>query len=323
MAMDNTGGNSRREIRFSNQRTVYGDTLVELGKENKNIVVLEADLGKSTMTYKFQQEFPERYFEMGIAEANMISFAAGLALTGKIPFANSFAVFASGRPFDQIRQSICTGNLNVKIIGSSAGLSDFGDGATHQSVEDIAIMRAIPNMTVISPCDAIEMKKVVRAIVDYNGPVYVRVIRNDMPEIFPEDQEFKIGKPYVLREGKDVTIFATGMMVSMALKAADTLEKEGVSARVVNVSTLKPLDEEAVIDLAAGMKGVVTAEEHSIIGGLASAITFALRGRAIPTEAVAIEDVFGQSAHSYEELLVYYKLTDRDIADKVRKLLNK
>jgi transketolase len=323
MAMDNAGDNIGQEIKFSNQRKIYGETLIELGKENKDIVVLEADLGKSTMTYGFQQEFPERYFEMGIAEANMISFAAGLSLTGKIPFANTFAVFASGRPFDQIRQSICTGGLNVKIIGSSAGLSDFGDGATHQSVEDIAIMRAIPNMTVIAPCDAIEMKKVTRAITEYDGPVYVRIIRNDMPEIFPEDQEFKIGKPYILKEGKDITIFAIGIMVSMALKAAETLEKEGVSVRVVNVSTLKPLDEGAVIDLAAGMKGVVTAEEHSFIGGLASAITYALRGKAVPIEVVAIQDEFGQSAHSYEELLKHYALTDQDIADKVRKILNK
>ena len=323
MAMDNAGGNSGREIKFSNQRTVYGKTLIELGKENKDIVVLEADLGKSTMTSGFQQEFPERYFEMGIAEANMISFAAGLSLTGKIPFANTFAVFASGRPFDQIRQSICTGKLNVKIIGSSAGVSDFGDGATHQSVEDIAIMRSIPNMTVIAPCDAIEMKKVTRAITEYDGPVYVRIIRNDMPEVFPEDQEFKIGKPYVLKEGKDITIFAIGIMVSNALKAAEALEKEGISARVVNVSTLKPLDEEAVIGLAAGMKGIVTAEEHSCIGGLASAITYALRGIAVPIEVVAINDEFGQSAHTYEELLEHYKLTDRDIAEKVRRILNK
>lgn len=323
MAMDNAGGNSAQNVKFSNQRKVYGETLLELGKENKNIVVLEADLGKSTMTYMFQQEFPERYFEMGIAEANMISFAAGLSLTGKIAFANTFAVFASGRPYDQIRQSICTGKLNVKIIGSSAGLSDFGDGATHQSVEDIAIMRAIPNMTVIAPCDAIEMRKVTRAITDYDGPVYVRTLRNDMPEIFPEDQEFKIGKPYVLKEGKDITIFAIGSMVSMALKAAETLEKEGVSARVVNVSTLKPLDEDAIIDLAAGMKGVVTAEEHSCIGGLASAITYALRGKAVPIEVVAIQDVFGQSAYNYDELLEHYALTDNDIVEKVRKILNK
>lgn len=323
MAMDKIESNNGQDIKLSNQRKVYGDTLIELGNENKDIVVLEADLGKSTMTYKFQQEFPERYFEMGIAEANMMSFAAGLSLTGKIPFANTFAVFASGRPYDQIRQSISIGKLNVKIIGSSAGLSDFGDGATHQSVEDIAIMRAIPNMTVIAPCDAIETMKVTRAIAEYDGPVYVRIIRNDMPEIFPEDQEFKIGKPYVLREGKDITIFAIGIMVSMALKAAETLEKEGVWVRVVNVSTLKPLDEGAIIDLAAGMKGIVTAEEHSCIGGLASAITYILRGKAVPIEVVAIQDEFGQSAYSYDELLIHYGLTDNDIVKKVKSILSK
>lgn len=321
MAMNNAQNNIKSAVKLSNQRQVYGKTLIELGKENKDIVVLEADLGKSTMTHAFQQEFPERYFEMGIAEANMISFAAGLSLTGKIPYANSFAVFAAGRPFDQIRQSIATANLNVKIVGSSAGLSDFGDGATHQSVEDIAIMRAIPNMTVIAPCDAIETKKVTRAIAEYDGPVYVRVIRNDLPEIFPEDQEFKIGKPYVIRDGKDITVFAIGIMVSMALKAAETLEKEGISIRVVNVSTLKPIDEKAIVNLAAGMKGVVTAEEHSYIGGLAGAITYILRGKAIPIEVVAIQDEFGQSAYNHDELLVHYGLTDNDIMEKVRKIL--
>lgn len=322
MAMDNKT-NNRQDVKLSNQRKVYGDTLIELGKENKDIVVLEADLGKSTMTYGFQQEFPERYFEMGIAEANMISFAAGLSLTGKIPYANSFAVFASGRAFDQIRQSICTARLNVKIVGSSAGLSDFGDGATHQSVEDIAIMRAIPEMTVIAPCDGVETEKVTRAIAEYDGPVYVRICRNDMPEVFPKDQEFKIGKPNIIRDGKDITIFAIGIMVSMALKAAETLEKEGISVRVVNVSTLKPLDEKAIIDLAAGMKGIVTAEEHSCIGGLASVITYILRGGAVPIEVVAIEDEFGQSAYSHDELLLHYGLTDNDIVKKVKKILGR
>jgi transketolase len=323
MAMDNRESNIKQEVKLSNQRKAYGDTLIELGKENKDIVVLEADLGKSTMTYAFQQEFPDRYFEMGIAEANMISFAAGLSLTGKIPYTNSFAVFASGRAFDQIRQSVCTANLNVKIVGSSAGLSDFGDGATHQSVEDIAIMRAIPNMTVIAPCDAIETEKVTRAIAEYDGPVYVRIIRSDTPDVFPRDQEFKIGKPYVIKDGKDITVFAIGVMVSMALKAAETLEKEGVSVRVVNVSTLKPIDEKAIIDLAAGMKGIVTAEEHSCIGGLASTITYILRGGAVPIEVVAIQDEFGQSAYTHDELLVHYGLTDNDIVEKVRKILGR
>jgi len=304
-----------------NQRRVYGETLVKLGRENEKIVVVEADLGKSTMTYLFQQEFPERYFEMGISEANMTSFAAGLALTDKIAFTNSFAVFSAGRPYDQIRQGICIGKLNVKIMGTSAGLSDFGDGATHQSVEDIVIMRAIPNLTVIVPSDGIETEKVIKAAVEYKGPVYIRINRNDMPDVFPEDEDFVIGKLYKLREGKDVVIFVTGIMVSKALNAAEKLEKEGISVRVVNVSTLKPLDEDAVKELAKGMKGVVTAEEHSYIGGLASAITYALRGSALPVEVVAINDQFGQSSHDYEELLEHYGLTEENIINKVKSLI--
>ena len=307
-------------MRMQNQRRVYGETLVELGRENKNIVVLEADLSKSTMTCFFEQEFPERFFEMGIAEANMISFAVGLSLTGKIAFANSFAVFSTGRPFDQIRQGVAIGKMNVKIIGSSAGLSDFGDGATHQSVEDIAIMRAIPNMTVISPCDAIETKKVVRFAAEYNGPVYIRVSRNDVPDIFPEDARFVIGKPVVLREGKDITVFATGTMVYEALIAADRLSGLGISVRVVNVSTLKPLDEESIIRLSEDVKGIITVEEHSIIGGLASAVTYALRGKGIPIKTIGINDEFGQSANTYDELLVHYGLTADNIIENAKAL---
>ncbi len=306
-----------------NQRRAYGETLVELGRKDKNIVVLEADLGKSTMSYMFQQEFPERYFEMGIAEQNMASFAAGLALAGKTAFINSFAVFASGRTFDQIRQSICIGKLNVKIIGSSCGLSDFGDGATHQAVEDIAIMRAIPNMTVIAPADAIETKKAVEAAAAYKGPVYIRLNRNDMPDLFPENHEFEIGKPVLLKDGTDITVFAHGIMVSKALEAADMLKAEGISLRVVNVSTLKPLDEAAIKGYATGMKGVITAEEHSVIGGLAEITAFILRGSGLPLEAVAIQDRFGQSAHSYDELLAYYGLTSAAIANAARRLTGK
>jgi transketolase len=307
-------------MRMQNQRRVYGETLVELGRENKNIVVLDADLSKSTMSCLFEQEFPERFFEMGIAEANMISFAVGLSLTGKIAFANSFAVFSTGRPFDQIRQGVAIGKMNVKIIGSSAGLSDFGDGATHQSVEDIAIMRAIPNMTVISPCDAIETKKVVRFAAEYNGPVYIRVSRNDVPDIFPEDARFVIGKPVVLREGKDITVFATGTMVYEALIAADRLSGLGISVRVVNVSTLKPLDEESIIRLSEDVKGIITVEEHSIIGGLASAVTYALRGKGIPIKTIGINDEFGQSANTYDELLVHYGLTADNIVENAKAL---
>ena len=306
---------------MQNCRKVYGETLVELGRKNERIVALDADLSKSTMTRFFEQEFPERFFEMGIGEQNMIGTAAGLAMSGKIAFANSFSVFAAGRPYDQIRVSVCIGKVNVKIIGSSCGISDFGDGATHQSIEDVAIMRALPNMTVLAPVDGIETRKMIRAIAEYDGPVYVRINRNEMPDVFGEDEEFKIGKPYVIRKGKDVTVFAHGYMVFKALMAAEALEKEGISLRVVNVSTLKPIDEGAIKELAGGVKGIVTAEEHSIIGGLASAITFILRGRAVPIEVIAIKDCFGQSALSYEQLLEHYGLTDTAIIKAVRKIL--
>jgi len=305
-----------------NQRSVYGQTLVEIGKDDKRIVVLEADLGKSTMTWLFQKEFPERYFEMGIAEANMASFAAGLALNGRVVFINSFAVFVTGRAYDQIRQSISIGKLNVKIVGSSCGLSDFGDGATHQSIEDVAIMRAIPNMTVIAPADGIETKKALKAIIEYDGPVYIRINRNDMPDIISEDIEFAIGKPYIVRDGSDVVLFAYGMMVSKALNAAQTLINEGISVRVVNVSTLKPVDEEIIKQMCVGVKGIVTAEEHSIIGGLASIVTYIMRGAGIPIEVVGINDAFGQSADSHNELLEFYSLTEKDIISAVRKTLS-
>ena len=308
-------------MNMRNCRTVYGETLVELGRENERIVVLEADLSKTTMTKLFEKEFPGRFFEMGIGEQNMISTAAGLALSGKIAFANSFAVFATGRPYDQIRVSVCIGKLNVKIVGSSCGLSDFGDGATHQGIEDIAIMRAIPNMTILSPADGIETKKMTRAAADYEGPVYMRILRNDVPDVTDEKQEFRIGKPSVIREGTDVTVFAHGYMIYKSLKAAEALEREGVSLRIVNVSTLKPIDEKAVKELASGVKGVVTVEEHTIIGGLASAIAFILRGMAMPIEAVAIQDCFGQSALNYEQLLEHYGLTDTAIVKTVKKVL--
>jgi transketolase len=309
-------------MKTQNCRTVYGETLVELGKENDRIVVLEADLSKTTMTKLFEKEFPNRFFEMGIGEQNMISTAAGLALSGKIAFANSFAVFATGRPYDQIRVS-CIGRLNVKIVGSSCGLSDFGDGATHQSIEDVAIMRAIPNMTILSPADGIETRKMTRAAADYEGPVYMRILRNDVPDVTNENKEFEIGKPTIIREGSDVTVFAHGYMVYKSLKAAEMLEKEGVSLRIVNVSTLKPIDKNIIKKLASGVKGVVTVEEHTIIGGLASAIAFALRGTALPIEAIAVQDCFGQSALNYEQLLEHYGLTDTAVVKAVKKILGK
>ncbi len=306
---------------MQNCRKVYGETLVELAGKNQRIVALDADLSKSTMTNLFQQQFPHRFFEMGIGEQNMISTAAGLALCGKIAFVNSFAVFASGRPYDQIRVSACIGKVNVKIIGSSCGLSDFGDGATHQGIDDIAIMRAIPNMTVLSPADGIETKKMVKAAVEYDGPVYIRINRNEMPDVADENEKFKIGKPSLVRDGKDVTVFATGYMVYKALMAAEQLQKKDISLRVVNVSTLKPIDENTIKKLTDGVKGIVTAEEHSVIGGLASAITFILKGLAVPIEAIAIKDTFGQSALNYEQLLEHYGLTDTAIIKTVKNLL--
>jgi transketolase len=304
------------------QRTAYGETLVALGKDNKDIVVLEADLGKSTMSILFQNAYPDRFFEMGIAEQNMASTAAGLALTGKIPFINSFAVFASGRAYDQLRQTISIAKLNVKICGSSSGVSDFGDGSTHQSVEDMAIMRAIPNMTVLVPVDAVETRKMVKAMVGWPGPVYLRVNRNELPIFTSEESAYEIGKLYTIREGKDAVVFANGVMVSKAIEAAETLEKEGISVKVVNVSTVKPLDQQAVINCTKGFKGVVTAEEHSIIGGLGGAIAEALRGvKGQPLEFVGIQDKFGTSAYNYEELLAFYGLTAEAIADSVKKIL--
>ncbi len=308
-------------MNMQNCRLVYGKTLVELGMENERIVALDADLCKSTMTCLFEEAFPDRYFEIGIAEANMVSVAAGLALCDKIPFVNSFAVFSAGRPYDQIRVSLCIGKVNVKVIGSSCGLSDFGDGATHQGIEDIAIMRALPNMTVLSPADGIETKKMVKAMVEYDGPVYIRILRNEVPDVTDEKQEFKIGKPSLIKKGKDIVIFAHGYMVYKAIKAAETLEKQGISARIVNVSTLKPIDEEAIKKYASGLKGIVTVEEHSIIGGLASIVAYIMRGQAVPMEAVAVQDCFGQSALDWEQLLDHYGLNDAAIVKAVKKIL--
>ena len=303
-------------------RVAYGQALVELGKEDERIVVLEADLGKSTMSILFQEQYPERYFEMGIAEQNMAATAAGLSLTDKIPFINSFAVFASGRAYDQVRQSIAIPGLNVKICGSSAGLSDFGDGSTHQAIEDMAIMRAIPNMTVLVPADAVETRKMVKAMVEWNGPVYIRINRNDLPMITDIEGDYEIGKLQVVRDGSDIAVFANGVMVSKALVAADELKRDGISVKVINASTVKPLSRDEVLAHVQGCKGVVTAEEHSIIGGLGSAIAEVLRReRNLPIEFVGVQDSFGTSALSYDELLEHYGLTAEAIRDAITLLL--
>ncbi len=307
-----------------NLREAYGQSLVALGKQNRNVVALEADLGKSTRSILFQAEFPERYFEMGIAEQNMASTAAGLALAGKIPFMHSFAVFASGRAFDQLRNSVCIPGLSVRICGSSCGLSDFGDGKTHQALEDVALMRALPGMTVLCPVDAIEVAKMVDCLLDWKGPVYLRINRNDLPFVTPEDAPYQIGKVWKLRDGSDAAVFAAGVMVSKALEAAEELAKDGISVRVLNVSTIKPLDREAIIAQAAGVRALVTAEEANIIGGLGSAVVEALRGvRHAPLEFIGVQDSFGLSAENYEILLRHFGLTAAAVAEAVKRLLGK
>ncbi len=305
-----------------NMRKAYGEALAELGSSRKDVVALEADLGKSTMSNLFGAAFPERYFQMGIAEANMISAAAGLALTGHVAYASTFAVFASGRPYDQIRSSVAIPKLNVKICGSSAGLSDFGDGKTHQSVDDIALMRVLPNMKVLSPADYYETKKMVKAMAELDGPCYLRVNRNDVPLVTEEDTPFVFGKAARMRDGSDAVVFATGYMVYQALEAAKQLEAEGISVRVVNLHTIKPLDAEGIQAAARGMKAAVTVEEASVIGGMGSAVCEALaEGPAdsrIKVLRMGIPDCFGTSAQTYDELLTAYHLTPADIAEKVK-----
>jgi len=302
-------------------RKTYGETLVELGEKNKNIVMLEADLGNSTMSSLFGNVYPERYFQMGIAEQNMASVAAGLSLTGKIPFINSFAVFASGRAYDQIRSSITIASLNVKICGSSAGLSDYGDGKTHQSIDDIALMQVLPNMTVLSPCDAVETEQMVKAMVENKGPMYIRINRNDLPVVTDPNAEYHIGKMTQVVDGKDVVVFATGIMVQQSIQAAKQLKEEGIGVRVVNVSTIKPLDTKALLGFCDGVKAVVTAEEHNVIGGLGSIVAGALSKTRLPLDIIGVDDRYGTSAENYDILLKHYGLESSDVAARIKAVL--
>lgn len=300
-------------------RDAYGEALAQLGEEIKDIVVLDADLSGSTKTSVFAKKFPERFFNVGIAEQNLMGTAAGFATCGKIPFASTFAVFATGRAFEQVRNSICYPKLNVKIAATHAGLTVGEDGATHQSVEDLSLMRALPNMTVISPADAVETKKAVRAAAFHQGPVYIRLGRMAVETIFDEDYEFEIGKGKVLREGSDVAIIATGIMVAEALRAAEILEKEGINAMVVNIHTLKPIDEDIILK-AADCGAIVTAEEHTVIGGLGSAVAEVLaEKKPTPMRRIGIKDRFGLSGKP-NELLKFYNLTAEDIADAAREV---
>lgn len=299
-------------------RDAYGDALVELGRENPDIVVLDADLSKSTKTNLFCKEFADRHFNMGIAEANMISTAAGLATCGKIPFASTFAVFASGRAWEQVRMSVCYPELNVKIVATHGGITVGEDGASHQANEDIAVMRALPNITVVVPADGIETKKAVRAIADYHGPVYMRLGRSGVPVVFDESYEFVLGRAVVMRPGDDVSIFACGIMVAEALEAAELLKAEGVSAEVVNVSTIKPLDVETILESVRKTGCAVSAEEHSIVGGLGSAVAEAIIDACpIPMERVGVPDTFTESGKP-SELLKKYGMTPADIAAAAR-----
>lgn len=302
-------------------RQAYGEALVELGRQNNNVVVLDADLTKSTKTNLFQEELPERHINVGIAEADLIGTAAGLATCGKIPFASTFAMFAAGRAFEQIRNTVAYPKLNVKIAPTHAGISVGEDGGSHQSIEDISLMRSIPGMVVLSPADATETKKMIFAAAEYNGPVYIRMGRLDVPVLFDDSYDFQIGVANTVKEGTDVTILATGLMTARALEAAEKLESEGVSVRVINVGTIKPLDGETVLKAAKETKFIVTAEEHSVIGGLGSAVSEFL-SETYPTlvKKVGIYDVFGQSGKA-EELLEKYELTATKLISVIKENL--
>jgi transketolase len=301
-------------------RDGFGKALLELGEKNKNVVALSADLAGSVRTNWFAEEFPERHFELGIAEQNMMGVASGLAACGKIPFAASFAAFNPGRNWDQLRVSVCYSNMNVKIIGGHAGISIGEDGATHQALEDIAITRCLPNLVVIVPSDYNEMKKAVFASAKHKGPVYIRSGRpkvEDLPE-----HDFKIGEANILKKGKDITIIACGLMVQESLRAAELLDKKGVSTSVINMHTIKPIDKKAILNAAKETKAIITAEEHQIHGGLGSAVAevLAQSNYKIPMMILGIEDTFGESGKA-DELLKKYKLSKETIVKKAEKLL--
>jgi len=304
-------------------REAYGETLLELGRRRKDIVVLDADLSGSTKTGKFAKEFPDRFFNMGIAEQDMIGTAAGLSLTGKVPFASTFAVFETGRAWDQIRLTVCYSNTNVKLVATHGGITVGEDGASHQALEDIALMRALPNMTVIVPADAAETSSVINAIADYKGPVYVRLGRSNVPYVMPEDYKFQIGKALVFNIGKDASIIAAGIMVNIAKQAAELLRKEGIDTGVINMSTIKPLDENVLLSAAKQSKVIITAEEHSIIGGLGGAVCEFLSERCpVPVRRIGINDSFGCSGNA-NALLKLHGLTAENIAETVRAALKK
>jgi transketolase len=302
-------------------REAYGEALKEMGRLCSDVVVLDADLSKSTKTCVFAKAYPERFFNAGIAEQNLAGVAAGLAAAGKIPFISTFAMFASGRAYEQIRNSICYPKLNVKIAATHAGLTVGEDGASHQSIEDISLMRSIPNMTVVVPADALETYQAIKFAVDYSGPVYIRLGRMAVPDLFTEGYTFQHGKAASLVEGTEATIAATGIMVHIAKEAAEQLQAEGYSVKVLNIHTIKPIDKDAIVEAAEQTGAIVTCEEHSIIGGLGSAVAEVLvENTPVPLERVGVCDSFGESG-TPKELLKKYGLTVDDIVLAVKKVI--
>jgi len=304
-------------------REAYGEALKKLAETNKNVVVLDADLSGSTKTSEFKKVSPERFFNVGIAEQNLIGTAAGMAIGGKIPFASTFAMFAAGRAFEIIRNTVAYPKLNVKIAATHAGLTVGEDGASHQAIEDISIMRSIPNMTVINPADCIEAEQAVLKAAEFEGPVYIRLGRAGVEDIYDSNYKFEIGKGVELKQGSDITIIATGLMVQKALKASEELSKEGISARVINIHTIKPIDKDIIIKAAKETKAIVTAEEHSIIGGLGSAVLEVLSDECpVLVKRIGVNDTFGESGKP-NDLLQKYGLTENNIIDAAKELVSK
>ncbi len=311
------------ELKPTPTRDGFGEELASLGRENKNIVVVSADLEDATRAEYFKKEFPERFFSVGIAEQDMVGMAAGLSSMGFTAVTNSFAVFLTNRAYDMIRLDVCYNDCNVKLVASHAGVTVGEDGASAQCLEDLAIMRVLPNMRVLCPVDYIEAKKATRAIVAERGPMYMRVSRAALPILTKESDPFVIGKANVLREGKDVTIIACGVMVSEALRAAEELAKENIQTRVINMHTIKPIDQDAIIKAAKETGAIVTAEEHQIFGGLGSAVAEVLTQHSpVPVEMVAVRDSFGESGKP-EQLLEYFGLKDKNIVAAVKRVLKR
>jgi transketolase len=308
-----------------NPRKAYGETLIKLGKKYKNLVVLDADLSKSTKTIMFAKEYPDRFFEMGIAEANMITTAAGLASCGKLPFVSTFAVFATGRVYDQIRMDIAYSRANVKIFATHGGISVGKDGVSHQMIEDIALMRALPYMTVIAPSDATQTGKIVELMAENEGPMYSRVGRADAPLIYDKNdlKDIDIGKGIIVKDGSDITLIATGTMVEPAIESQQLLKKEGISAKVIDMHTIKPLDKKLVMNCLKNTNGIITAEEHSIIGGLGAAVAelIAEENISIKFKRMGIRDIFCESGNP-PDLLEKYKLNVKHIVKNVKNMIN-